>query len=145
MINAIPAYSSASLNVRGFHNYGRGQGARMRAKRANASALALKHDITSFQETNFNFREKRFFGAFLPKELFTYYSNLSKTTAGVATIISPTVCALYHHKEIPLPENLRGYAICIAFDAKDGSHSFVALTSTSALTALLLVPSSSLR
>ena len=127
MNSPIPAFATASLNVRGFHNYGRGHSLNMRDKRANATALILKHDLTFFQETNFNFRENNFFRTFLPPKYFTYYSNFSKNTAGVATVISPAVCALYNHREVPLPDSLRGYALCIAFEAKDGSHSFISL------------------
>jgi endonuclease/exonuclease/phosphatase family metal-dependent hydrolase len=127
MNSSIPAFTTASLNVRGFHNYGRGHSLSMRDKRANANALILKHNLTYFQETNFNFRENNFFRTFLPPKYFAYYSNFSKNTAGVATVISSTICALYHHREIILPDSLRGYALCIAFEAKDGTHSFTSL------------------
>ena len=60
MNSPIPAYATASLNVRGFHIDGRGQSLNMRDKRSNATALILKHDLTFFQETNFNFRENKF-------------------------------------------------------------------------------------
>ena len=60
MIGAVPAFPSASLNVRGFHNYGRGQDSLKKAKQRTATALALKHDITYFQETNLNARENKF-------------------------------------------------------------------------------------
>ena len=70
MNSVIPAFTSSTYNIRGLHNYGRGQVARKRAKQNNAIALALKHDIAHFQETNLNSRENNHFKTFL--QIFFY-------------------------------------------------------------------------
>jgi hypothetical protein len=116
----------ASHNVRGFCAYGRDR-ARSVAKTSNATALISKHHLTFFQETNLLDRENNFFKTFLPKDYSSHYSSLSKTTAGVAIVISPHIHALYSHKLVPLPKSLDGFALCIEFSAKDGTHSFTAL------------------
>jgi hypothetical protein len=124
--NAIPAVTVGSQNVRGFSAYGR-DGARCAAKISNATALISRHHLTYFQETNLLDREDHFFKTFLPKDHSCYYSSLSKTTAGVAIVISPHVNSLYNHKVVPLPKSLDGYALCVVFSAKDGTHTFAAL------------------
>jgi len=83
MNSPIPAYATASLNVRGFHIYGRGQSLNMRDKRSNATALILKHDLTFFQETNFNFRENKFFGLSFPQNILHTIATFQKPQRGL--------------------------------------------------------------
>jgi hypothetical protein len=122
----IPAVSAASHNVRGFSAYGR-DFARKLTKQEGAKALFIKHHLTFFQETNLLDREDRFFKSFLLPDFTVRYSSLSKTTAGVAIVISPHINSLYTYIRIPLPKSLDGYALALLFTAKDGSHSFTAL------------------
>ena len=112
--------------MRGFSAYGN-RGPRGVSKINNATALLSKHHLTFFQETNLLDLEDRFFKSFLPKGFSCEYSSLSKTAAGVATIISDHLNTLYTHKVVPLPDSLLGYALCIEFFAMDGSHAFTAL------------------
>ena len=61
--SAIPAVTVASHNASGFCAYRRDL-ARREAKKRNATALILKHNLTFFQETNLLDREDHFFKTF---------------------------------------------------------------------------------
>ena len=101
--------------------------AKCRGKQENAKALVTKHDITFFQETKLFDQENRFFKTFLPPGFVPHTSSHTKFSAGVAIITSPLLNELYHQKVIPLPPSLKGNALCVHFEAKNGTHSFRAL------------------
>lgn len=107
--------------MRGFHAYGKARRTSQCAGKArNARALITSHDFTFFQETNLLSRESHYLKTIIPPGYSDYYSNLRKTTAGVATVVSPKINNTYNINQLPLPPSLQGYALLLELAPKSG-------------------------
>ena len=108
--------------MRSFHAYGKvSRTSQHTGKTTNALSLTTNHDITLFQETNFCDREDNHLKTILPPGYKPYYSSLSPTTAGVATVVSPNLASSHTITKTPLPSSLQGYALLLVFTAENGS------------------------
>ena len=100
-LNGLSAYS---LTVEG-----KRRAARLRA---NIAALTASYSVCNFQETHLLPNDQRPFTRINPSHtIFT--SSLSTSSAGVATVLSPTVLRDYSAHSLELHPALQGYALAI--------------------------------
>jgi ribonuclease HI len=106
--------SLATHNARGLSAHAVGLGGRARASRtrANITKLTNTYDVVYLQETKLLPGASEALRAAAPQHSI-YTNSKSSTSAGVAILLSPRVHNHYEITHIPLPPELRGYALCL--------------------------------